>query len=157
MIRITANKNLPLLIHRGENEIDHAAAQVRLRFATADKHQIYADKRDEAKRFVQEMESGQEPDGADYPYLSAEIGTTAATMIDLAYMWLFMDGSWKKVSALIEEISIDAKIRVRNAGSAQEISMIVAETKAVLDAVGAPPPIPPKTHQQIISEFIRTS
>src|SRR5690349_8260188 len=115
--RIIATKNLSVPIYDTETRIDKNATSVRSRFATTDKYQIYADKRNEAERFLAAVESGEEPDASGYPYLSAETGVTAATMIDLAYMWLAMDNAWKAVAALIENITIDAKIRVRQARS----------------------------------------
>lgn len=144
MIRIIARKNLPLLRYRGEGEVDLAAKIARSRFATTDKYQIYADKREEAVRFLEAIDSGIEPSDADYPYLSAETGISAATMLDLAYMWLSMDMAWKSVAALIEKITISAKVRIRQAGDQAEISKISAETQAVLDVLGAKPPIQPK-------------
>jgi hypothetical protein len=144
MIRINATKNMPLLRHRGEQAIDLVASEVRARFATSNKHQIYADKRQEAERFLAAVESGDEPDAAQYPYLSAETGVSAATMLDLAYMWLSMDAAWKGVAALIEKITIDAKIRIRQARNEAEISKIAAETGNVLQSLGTKPPEPSK-------------
>ena len=144
MMRITATKNLPLLIHRGEQAIDQVASEVRARFATSDKHQIYSDKRNEAERFLDAIGSGDEPDAAQYPYLSAETGVSAATMLDLAYIWLSMDAAWKGVAALIEKITIDAKIRIRQGRNEAEIARISAQAVAVLDAIGTKPPRPPK-------------
>jgi hypothetical protein len=144
MTRITATKNLSLLRHRGEVAVDEAASSVRSRFATADKYQIYADKRNEALLFLQAIESATEPDDADYPYLSAETGISAATMLDLASMWLAMDVSWRKVAALIEKITQDAKIRIRQAGDEQSIASIRTQAADVLGALGTPPPAPPK-------------
>lgn len=147
MSRITATKNLPLLRHRGEMAVDVVASAVRSRFATADKYQIYADKRAEAERFLEAVANGSEPDAADYPYLSAETGISAATMIDLAYMWLAMDAAWKKVAALIERVTQDAKGRIRQAGDEKTISEIAEEAGSVLYALGSPLPTPPKPRQ----------
>jgi hypothetical protein len=144
MIRITATKNMPLLRYRGEDAVDQVASQVRARFATPSKHQIYSDKRQEAERFLSAIDSGEEPDTEQYPYLSAETGVSAATMLDLAYMWLSMDAAWKSVAALIEKISIDAKIRIRQARNEAEITKIAVQTEAVLTALGTKPPEPPK-------------
>lgn len=143
MIRITASKNLPLLRYQGAEAVDQAASEVRARFATATKHQIYADKRNEAERFLLAVESGVEPDAAQYPYLSAETGLSAATMLDLAYMWLAMDAAWKGVAALIEEITIAAKLRISQAKDQAEISGIAAEARTTLEALGQKPPSPP--------------
>lgn len=147
MIRITASKNTALLRYRGQVEIDQKANEVRARFATLEKYQIYADKREEAQRFLAEIDAGGEPDASGYPYLVAETGLSAATMIDLASMWVAMDASWKGVSALIEEITMGAKIRVGEALDQQAISEIVAEAQETLDVLGDKPPAPPKARQ----------
>lgn len=144
MTRITATKNKPLLQYRGEEAVDQIANQVRARFATPSKHQIYSDKRQEAERFLSAIDSGEEPNADQYPYLSAETGVSAATMLDLAYMWLSMGTAWKAVAALIEKITIDAKIRIRQARNEAEITKIVAETEAVLTVLGIKPPETPK-------------
>ncbi len=143
-VRITATKNLPLLRYEGEGQIDRAARDVRARFATTDKYQIYDDKRQEALRFMDDLEGGAEPQDVDYPYLSAETGLTAATMVDLAGMWIAMDLAWKQVAALIEKVTISAKAQIRTAGSQAEIDRIVNNTTAVLDVLGTRPPQPPQ-------------
>jgi hypothetical protein len=155
MIRITASKNLPLLRYRGTEAVDQAASEVRARFATATKHQIYADKRNEAERFLTAVESGTEPDASQYPYLSAETGLSAATMLDLAYMWLAMDAAWKGVAALIEQITIDAKIRISEANDEAAISSIAAETRSTLEALGQKPPSPPNRTPIFPPSYIR--
>ena len=144
LTRVQAAKNLPLRRYEAETAIDTAADGVRSRFATPNMHQIYADKRNEAERYVTALASGETPDLADYPYLSKEIGVTAATAEALAQLWLFMDSQWKQVAAVIEQIRVGSKAQVRTAGSAAEIAAIVAQTTATLDAIGDKPPQRPK-------------
>lgn len=151
--RITATKNLTVPRYDATARIDTKATSIRSRFATTDKYQIYADKRDEAVRFLSAVEEGTEPDESGYPYLLAETGITAATMIDLAYMWLAMDSAWKSVASLIEKITIEAKIRVREASSVAKITRIEAETAAILDALGDKPPDRPKPPAYIPPSF----
>jgi hypothetical protein len=55
-----------------------------------------------------------------------------------------MDSQWKAVAALIEQISIGAKARVKTAAGPGEIAAIVAEATAALDGIGDKPPKPPK-------------
>ncbi len=140
---IRVGKNMALRRYEGETAIDAVANDVRARWATPGKHQIYADKRMEAERYLAEAQSGTPPDLAQFPYLSAEIGVSAATAADLAELWLFMDGQWKQVAALIEQISIGAKARVKVAPSPDAIKAIVAEASEALDAIGDKPPQPP--------------
>jgi hypothetical protein len=143
--RITASKNSDLLRYEAEALVDQKAAEVRTRFATSDKHQIYADKRDEANRFLALVETGSEPDGESFPYLTAETGISAPTMIDLANLWLYMDNAWKSVASAIEQVSINGKMRIRDETGPLRISQIVSETTTVLDEIGNKPPVRPKT------------
>ncbi len=141
---IRVGKNMALRRYEGETAIDAVANDVRARWATPGKHQIYADKRMEAERYLAAAQAGELPDLALYPYLSAETGLTAATAADLAELWIYMDGLWKQVAALIEQISIGAKARVKVSASPDEIKAIVTEATEALDAIGDKPPQPPQ-------------
>jgi hypothetical protein len=145
LTRITASKNLALARFEAETAIDAAAAEVRARFASAGKHQVYADKRAEAVRYLDEAQGGATPDLSAYPYLSAEIGITAETPLDLAELWLWMDAVWKNAAAAIEQISLAAKIAVRASSRQPEIDLLVAQTRTTLDAIGEKPPKRPGT------------
>lgn len=140
LIMIRVSKNMPLHRYEGENAIDEAANEVRARWATPGKHQIYSDKRQEAERYLAAVQTGQPPDLSKFPYISAETGITAETAIDLAELWIFMDQQWKQVAALIEQISIGAKARIKAAQSAAEVGGIVAAAAAALDQIGDKPP-----------------
>lgn len=140
LTRVRSSKNMPLRRHEAENAIDREADIVRTRFATPGKHQIYADKRNEAERYLYDAQQGTPPDLASYPYLSAETGISAETPVDLAELWIFMDSQWKHVAALIEQITITAKAQVRAAASQAEIDAIVAAAAAYLDQIGERPP-----------------
>lgn len=144
LTRITANKNVTLNRYEAETAIDAAADRVRARFATPGKHQIYSDKRAEAARYVEHVQVGEEPDMATFPYLSAEVGLTAATALDLAELWLWMDSVWKGAAAAIEQISLSAKAQVRLSQSQSAIDDIVSEAVATLDGFGDKPPVRPK-------------
>lgn len=138
--RVTATKNLAVNRYEAEQRIDIAAASVRTRFAGRDKHQIYADKRQEADAYIKASAGNRTPDSADYPYLSAEVGITAPTMLDLANLWIAMDKSWKQVAARIEQVSLRGKAQVRVAAGPPQIRTLVEETLAALEAIGTPPP-----------------
>ena len=133
-------KNLPLRRYEGETAIDTMANDVRARWATPGKHQIYADKRMEAERYLAAVQIDAPPDMTQFPYLSAETGLTAETAIDLAELWIYMDSQWKQVAALIEQISIGAKAQIKTAQSAAQINDIVAAATAALDRIGDKPP-----------------
>jgi hypothetical protein len=140
---VRVGKNMALRRYEGETAIDAVANDVRARWATPGKHQIYADKRQEAERYLTAAQGGTLPDLAQFPYLSAEIGVSAETAIDLAELWIYMDSQWKMVAALIEQISIGAKAQVKVAADPAEIRSIVAEATASLDGIGDKPPQPP--------------
>ena len=140
---VRVGKNMALRRYEGENAIDAVANDVRARWATPGKHQIYADKRNEAERYLTDAQSGALPDLAQFPYLSAEVGVSAETAADLAELWIYMDSQWKMVAALIEQVSIGAKARVKIAAGPDEITAIVAEASAALDGIGDKPPQPP--------------
>ncbi len=144
LTRITATKNVSLNRYEAETAIDAAADRVRSRFATPGKHVIYSDKRAEAARYLEQVANGTEPHMEEYPYLSAEIGMTAETAMDLAELWLWMDSLWKGAAAAIEQISLGGKGQVRLATSQTQIDSIKAETIAILDGIGDKPPERPK-------------
>lgn len=145
LTRIVAGKNVALNRWEAEACIDETARVVRARFATEGKHQIYSDKRNEAARYLETVQAGLEPDMATFPYISAEIGLTAETALDLAELWLWMDSLWKGAAAAIEQISLAAKAQVRAASSQAEIDTIVATAIATLDGIGDKPPSRPKS------------
>ena len=149
LTRVVGRKSLDVPIFDGETAIDNKAREVRSRFATDGKHQVYSDKRDEAARYIAaEAEPGPAPRLDGYPYLAAEVGITAPTPLALANMWLQMDHQWKQVAALIESLSLDGKARIRTAKSKGEINRIVSETVTALDGIGEKPPErPQKPHR----------
>ena len=147
LTRVRSAKNMPLRRHEAENAIDREADIVRTRFATPGKHQIYADKRNEAERYLTEAQSGELPNLSGFPYLSAETGITAETAADLAELWIYMDSQWKQVAALIEQITIGAKAQVRTAVSQAEIDAIVTAAAAALDQIGERQPERPPQKQ----------
>lgn len=140
LTRIKATKNKDVWRYEGETKVDNKAASVRARFATPGKHQLYADKRDEAVRYLAAAKGQNVPNLADYPFLEAEVGVSAASPRDLAELWIAMDRTWKKVAAGIEKLTISAKIRIRSARSQAEIDSVISETSKALDAIGEKPP-----------------
>lgn len=150
LTRITAVKNVALDRREAEDAIDALAARVRARFAAPEKHQIYSDKRAEAVRYLDQVQGGP-VDLSSYPYLAAETGLTAETPLDLAELWLWMDGVWKGAAAAIEQIALSAKAEVRATRDRAAIQAIVTQTAETLDAIGEKPPERPKSAQSILS------
>jgi hypothetical protein len=149
LTRVKASKNLALLRHEGAVRVDLVSDAVRERFATSGKHQIYADKREEAERFLKRTNRNEIPAIDDYPYLVAEsqldpgVITDLDAMTTLANAWVDTNKAWKRTAALIERISIRAKADIRNARGQPDIDRIVSEATASLEAVGDPLPTRP--------------
>lgn len=150
LTRIKASKNLALLRFEAETAIDAAAEAVRRRFATSGKHQIYADKRDEAERLIKAVSTNQALSVEDYPYLVAEsqddeeIISDVAAMTALAQTWLAMDKFWKKAAARVERVTIRAKARARQSNKQADLDAIVEQARADLSSIGTPLPERPK-------------
>lgn len=145
LTRVVAKKDLSVPIFGAQSAVEEKAREVRARFATDGKHQLYADKRDEAMRYIAADDApGPAPDLSGYPYIAAEVGITAPTPRALAELWLEMDRQWKRVAAMIESLSLDGKARIRSAGSRAEMDKISAETVTALDGIGEKPPKQPK-------------
>lgn len=141
LTRVVGRKSLDVPIFDAQAVVEEKAREVRARFATDGKHQLYSDKRDEAMRYIAADDApGPAPDLAGYPYIAAEVGISAPTPRALAELWLEMDRQWKQVAALIESISLDAKSRIRGAQSKDDMDKIAAETIAALDGIGEKPP-----------------
>ena len=145
LTRVVGRKSLELSIFEAKAAVDDKAREVRARFATDGKHQVYAEKRDEATRYIAaDAEPGPAPDLTDYPYLAAEVGITAPTPLALAQLWLEMDSQWRRVAATIESISLNAKSQIGSADSRAEMDAIAAAAVAALDGIGEKPPERPK-------------
>lgn len=144
MIRITGTKNLDVIRYEAEQAIDDGANLVRTRFATVGKHQIYADKRAEADRFLASPQAkSNNPTLTDFPYLAAEVGITAPTAKALAELWIAMDRQWKLVAAAIENATFVAKAQIKTSRNPAQIKTVIDQAWAVLDTYGEKPPTRP--------------
>ena len=165
LTRVKASKNLALLRHEGAVRVDLISDAVRERFATSGKHQIYADKREEAERFLKRTNKNEIPAIEDYPYLVAEsqidpdVISNLNAMTALASAWIDTNKAWKRTAALIERISIRAKADIRNARGQSDIDSIVSAAATSLEAIGEPLPKRPndKTHPGRRNAFIPPS
>ena len=91
-------------------EIDAQAEKQRQRYLTPGAGQalVYERKRAEALRIVDDPS----PDAADYPFLAAEIGITAATLVDVAAVVRTLAGQWASAAAAIEAARLGAKAAI---------------------------------------------
>lgn len=93
---------------------------------------IYLGKEDEARRWL----GAAEPVLADYPFLEAEVGITAATPHDLATLWLAMAAAWRGVAAQIEAARMTAMGEISAATTAGEAEAAVAALAGTLVRIG---------------------
>lgn len=99
--------------------IDAAAEVARLKYITpgAGQAMTYQAKAEEARQYLVASAEGDEPDAADYPMLSAEVGITAGTIGAVA---VIIDGNfkqWQFIGAAIEAVRLGAKESVSAADS----------------------------------------
>lgn len=139
--KIVGRKKMDVRQGIGTDRIDEKADEVRARFATPGKHVIYDKKLQEARRYVEAINSNNPPTNLKkFPYLRKEVGVTAPTPLELANLWITMNDSWDEISPLIEEISLRGKYAVKSAKSQDEIDEILLNTLDQLDSIGEPKP-----------------
>lgn len=78
---------------------------------------VYSAKEAEALRYMAEAS----PDPSDYPFLSAEVGKTAATMADLATLWVSMGTAWRQAASVIESARMTAKADLAEAATVADV------------------------------------
>ncbi len=107
-------------------EVDAAAETERLNYITpgAGQAMTYQQKIDEARAF----KSASEPEAADYPVLSSEVGITAETLSEVADIVLAAFAQWQQIGAVIESIRLGAK---RDIDAAEGET----EARAIIDAI----------------------
>lgn len=111
--------------------IDQAAESERLKYITAGAGQAmtYQQKTTEARAFLDDVS----PLAADYPLLSAEVGITAATIVDVANTVLAAFDQWQTIGAAIEAARLGTKMAINAAETA-------VDAQAAFDAVVWPDP-----------------
>lgn len=90
--------------------IDAEAEAARLRFVTpgAAQQLVYEGKRHEAVALAADVT----PTAEEYPFLSAEVGITAATLADVGATVLAITAQWRAIAAAIEHLRLGAKAAV---------------------------------------------
>ena len=82
---------------------------------------IYMAKEAEARAFLAEPD----PDLADYPMLSAEVGITAPDAQALAQIWLNMAVLWRSAAAGLEALRLTTAAVIEAAGTVAEVDVAV--------------------------------
>lgn len=101
--------------------VDDSAERARQRFVTpgAGQAAVYLRKESEARRFLAldaPTQAAQQP-GASWPYLSAEIDVTAATLALVAATIVGLADAWDQAAAAIEALRLAAKAAIAVAES----------------------------------------
>lgn len=98
--------------------VDNAAETERLKYITPGAGQAltYQQKSEEAKRYL----AATDPDPADYPLLSAEMGITAADLAGVARIVNAAFAQWQIIGAAIEKTRLATKAAIDAAATAEE-------------------------------------
>ncbi|HBF30846.1 hypothetical protein [Rhizobium sp.] len=106
--------------------VDTKAETERLKYITGGVGQAmtYQQKSAEALNYL----SATNPDAADYPLLSAEVGTTGETLADVATIIKTAFEQWQMIGAAIEKVRLSAKKAISEAETSEA-------AQAVFDAV----------------------
>jgi hypothetical protein len=113
--------------------VEAAVSAIRHAFVTdlPGQEMIYLAKEAEARAW----QAATDPDLADYPFLQAEVGLTAATPAALATLWLSMAGQWRAVAAQIEAARMTATAAIGAATTPAEAEAAVAALQEALAGV----------------------
>ncbi|MBA4774294.1 MAG: hypothetical protein H2044_01390 [Rhizobiales bacterium] len=99
-------------------KIDEEAERARLRYITGGSGQAmtYQQKAQEAAEVLALVGSG-EIDASHFPLLSAEVGITAATLVEVAQVVDYAYQTWRVVGAQIEALRLGGKASVSSAST----------------------------------------
>lgn len=123
-------------LNRAKRQLAAAIRSKRLEFITDLPGQgaVYQEKKAEARRYTDDPN----PDLANYPLLSAEVGLTAPTAQELATLWLTMDSAWVVAAAQIEQARMTAKAALASATTKSDVDTAMLALRAALDTVQPP-------------------
>jgi len=132
---ILDTRNFDQTKKRAKYEVLVASEAARKHFITSLPGQdaIYQAKYEEALAF----QADPNPDMAQYPFISAEVGLTAATAAELAAMWIQLRTAWITAAASVENARFVANATINAATTVSEVYAAEAQLKASLDAVMA--------------------
>lgn len=104
--------------------VDAAAETERLKYITpgAGQAMTYQQKIEEVRALAQDTE----PDAANYPLLSAEIGITAPSLEDVATAVLGAYQQWQQIGAAIERVRLGTKAAIDATASREEAEAAAA-------------------------------
>jgi hypothetical protein len=100
---------------------------------------LYLRNEEEARRY---LAASRPPDTlADYPFIAAEVGITAATPSGLASLWLTMAAQLAQIGSVIKTLRLGALARIEAARSPGATRAVVAVFKTgVAEVIGLAQP-----------------
>jgi len=104
-------------------DVDLTAEALRQRVLTQGSGQALAYKKKEEEALACLSDSS--PSEEDYPFLAAEVGVTADTLLDVAQTVVDAANAWYAVGVELERLRLTAKKRLASATTAGEIASIV--------------------------------
>lgn len=118
---------------RALDAVSQAVNDVRKHFVSdlPGQDMVYLRKEAEARAWV----ASPQPDIADYPFLTAEVGITAPDPYQLAQVWLNMAASWIGIASVIENARFSANVAITTAKTTEQIAGIVAQFNVTMSAV----------------------
>ena len=92
---------------------------------------IYLKKEQEARDYIADPD----PNMANYPFLSAEVGITAPEAYQLAQVWLYMANAWNPLAAMLEGLRMSTLNSVDAATTITEIDAAIGTMESYLQSV----------------------
>lgn len=128
---VTRTRSYPPLAQcRAEaiSQIDRAAETARLAFITdgAGQALVYRRKSDQARACLAQYDAQNQPPAGMFPALEAEVGITAADVVDVAATVVALEDAWAAIADAIEAIRLGAKRDVGLAPTPNTINNIVS-------------------------------
>lgn len=88
---------------------------------------IYAAKEAEARAWL--------ATGAVGPFMTAEVGITAATPAELAHLWITMADAWMRIGPQLEQLRLGTIAELKAAASGDEIAALLAELDGIMEGM----------------------
>lgn len=107
--------------------VNREVGKIRSKYITTIEGQemLYLDKEREAVAFL----SDPEPDLANYPFISREVGVTATTAQELAQVWLNSAFMWRQIAAELEKQRFEALNAIAVATTYDEVETVFEQFK----------------------------
>lgn len=133
LIRSASSHNKELLAFKlkTKNQINTLIGEARSQYITTLPGQdlIYNAKEKEG---IDYLNPDQTPTLSDFPFISAEIGTTGQTAQEVAQVYLNLSHTWRTVAAQLEQIRLGYISQVNTAADTAEVILALEDCDAML-------------------------